>query len=445
MHLKTPFQPSRGTCGWIATVAAWSLVACSGTARAGDFESDPINYSTASANNPVTRLQERLDSGQQRLERDEKQGYLRALLKALDVPESSQTLVFSRTSLQRSKIGPWRPRAIYFNDDVYVGFCQGGEVVEVSTADPKLGTAFYTLEQEPDDHPEFLRQTDSCLICHGSSLSQGLPGHIVRSVYPDSGGDPIFAMGSHRTDQASPLKERWGGWYVTGTHGQQTHLGNLIVRGKRQPEQIDNTQGQNVTDLSRRFTTSAYLTPHSDIVALMVLEHQTQAHNLITQANFQTRLALRDEDLMDEALKRSTEELSDSTRRRIQSACEPLVKYLLFSGEAALTDRIEGTSSFAEEFAQRGPFDSQGRSLRQFDLERRLFKYPCSYLVYSDAFDGLPPEARDFVLKRMLEVLTGKDTTAAFAQLSDADRAAILDILRETKPNLPESWQADAE
>ncbi|HEX6987719.1 MAG TPA: hypothetical protein VF170_20230, partial [Planctomycetaceae bacterium] len=375
------------------------------------------------------------------LEYDEETGWLRSVLRELDVPESSQMLVYSKTSLQRSRIAPRTPRALYFADDVYVGFCKDGEVIEIAAVDPELGAVFYTLDQEERTAPALNRQTDNCLICHASSAhTGGVPGHVVRSVYSDAGGLPVLSAGSFRIDQTSPLEQRWGGWYVTGTHGGQKHLGNLIVRDKSKPEQFL-PENLNVTDVSDRFDVSPYLTPHSDIVALMVLEHQTATHNKLTQANFATKRALWDEKVLDDAFGDGADELRESTTRRIANAAEPVVEYLLFSGEARLTDKIAGTSGFAEEFAAKGLRDSQGRSLRDFDLRTRLFKYPCSYLICSEAFDGLPEPVREVVYRRLHEVLTGKDTSEEYAHLSPADRKAILEILLETKEGLPGYWK----
>ncbi len=413
-----------------------------GAARGADIDQPPVSYGTAPENNVVSRLRQRLDAGRSTLAFDKHFGYLRSLLHELNVPESSQMLVFSRTSFQRQRISPRTPRALYFNDDVYVGFCQNGDVLEVTAVDPQLGEVFYTLDQEQTDPPRFTRQTDNCLICHASSQNEGLPGHLVRSLYVDGDGLPILSAGSHRIDQTSPLEERWGGWYVTGTTGRQTHMGNLIVRDRRASGRIDNPGGVNVTSLKGRFDTSRYLTPHSDIVALMVLEHQTGAQNLITRANFLTRFALRDETEINKALGRPADYRSESTLSRIKNAGEPLVKYLLCCGEAKLTDPVRGTSGFAAEFAQRGPRDSKGRSLRDLDLRHRLFAYPCSYVVYSAAFDGLPGSVKEYVYRRLWEVLSGQDTSADFAHLSAADRRAVLEILRETKPGLPAYWQA---
>jgi hypothetical protein len=422
----------------LAAVPVWLVAAARGT----DLDRPPINYATAAADNAVSRLQARLDRGQVNLAFDAKFGYLPALLRELRIPQSSQMLAFSKTSLQRNRIAPRTPRALYFGDDVYVGYCQRGKVLEVTAVDPQLGAVFYSLDQEPDAKPVLRRQDDSCLICHGSSQNQGMPGHLARSVYADAAGYPVLSLGTLRVDQTTPLGKRWGGWYVTGTAGKQAHLGNLLVQGRSRPEEIDNTDNLNVTDLGKRFRTAAYLTPHSDIVALMVLEHQAELHNRISRANFQTRRALYEEAELNKALGRPAGARSDLTERRIQSACEPLVKYLLFSGEAKLTEPVKGTSGFAEEFGKRGPRDGKGRSLRELDLRTRLFRYPCSYLIYSEAFEGLPAAAKEYVLQRVWDVLSGADTSEAFAHLSEGDRREIREILVATKKGLPDYWRA---
>jgi hypothetical protein len=406
-----------------------------------EFEQAPILYSQSTPNNPVSRLIDRIKAGEKKLAYEEHFGYLRSLLQELNVPVSSQVLVFSKTSLQRNRISPETPRSIYFNDDVSVGFCQNGDVLEVTADDPQLGTVFYTVMQHDQDPQPLVRQTDNCLICHGSSQTKEVPGHVVRSVFTDTSGMPLLAAGTHRIDQTSPLEKRWGGWYVTGTHGGHKHLGNLVIQGRSVPSNLDNSKGQNVTDLSPFIQSKNFLSPHSDIVALMVLEHQADAHNYITRANFLTRQALHYQESLNKELKEPAGNMWDSTKSRLKSASEPLVEYLLYSGELPLTGKISGTSKFSEEFAARGPRDKQGRSLRDFDLEKRIFKYPCSYLVYSDSFAALPKEAKDHVLKRLHEVLSGQDQSKPFAHLSAADRQAILEILRDTMPDWPDYWK----
>lgn len=404
-----------------------------------DLDADPIRYKTAVADNPVGRLDEKLSRGEVTFRHTDDHGYLASVLKALDVPQSSQVLVFSKTSFQRDRITPKTPRALYFNDEVTVGFCLRGDVLEFSVADPTLGTAFYTLDQDPTERAQFIRQTDNCLTCHGSSRTQGYPGHLLRSVFSDRFGQPILSAGTYMTDHASPFDKRWGGWYVTGTHGPQTHMGNFVAQTKRNPEAEDNSAGQNVTDLRGRFTVANYLTPHSDLIALMVFEHQTEMQNRLARAALLTRQAVHYQATLNKELGEPAGKVWESTGRRIAAAGEPVVQYLLFSGETKLTAPIAGTSGFAEEFAKRGPVDKQGRSLRQFDLTTRLFKYPCSPQIYTAAFAKLPAEVKDFVIRRLHEVLTGKDTSAAFAHLSADDRRAVREILKETLPGLP-AW-----
>ena len=430
---------SRGFVAGLAVIVLATFWAAGAFAQ--DIEAEPIRYSSATPKNAIASLQERLASGKARLEYEPEHGYLKSLLRALDVPESSQVLVFSKTSLQRERISPKTPRAIYFNDDVMVGFCLRGRVIEISAVDEAIGTAFYTLGQADEERPAPQRQTESCLLCHSSSANQGIPGHLVRSVFVDRRGDPQLASGTFRTDHASPFAERWGGWYVTGTSGRQMHLGNLICEGSGRPEAESNAQGVNVTDLKDRFTASFYPTPHSDIVALMVLEHQVGMLNRLARAGLETRMALRYDAEMRKALEMPEGERLDSTKSRINSVCEAVVRYMLFQDEARLTDRVAGTSTFAADFAARGRRDAKGRSLRDFDLETRLFRHPCSYLIESRAFDALPAEAKEVVYQRLWDVLQDKAAWKDAPRLAAEDRAAILEILRETKPDLPDSWK----
>lgn len=420
-------------------MAAVCLGAVSGVAQ-DTFERAPILYSSADADSPVTRLQTRIDQGDLDLDHDEQNGYLRALLRELEIPVSSQVLVFSKTSFQPTRISPRTPRAIYFNDDVYVGWVRNSDTLELSAADTNLGTSFYTLTHQ-GGALRLRRETHQCLQCHASSHTNQIPGHIVRSVFPDPDGNPVYRAGTFRTDQTSPFEERWGGWYVSGTHGSQRHMGNVVVENPDESESLDVDGGANLGDLSTKFDTAPYLSKHSDLVALMVLEHQTAVHNLITAANFKTRQALHYQAEMNRLFKEPEDYRSESTKSRIRNACRRLVKSMLFCGETNLTDPVAGTSSFAEDFAARGPFDARGRSLRQFDLEKRMFKYPCSYLVYSEAFNGLPSAALEEIYRQLHEVLIGKDSDPDFAHLTENDRQAILEIIRETKQGLPAYWE----
>lgn len=432
LRASSSYIASPARCLAIAVVA---IVLATAYAEAQyDFEGGPIHYATAPTDEGVSQLAEKLEAGELKLKRDDGHGYLAALLHALDVPVSSQVLVFSKTSFQRDRIAPESPRAIYFSDELYVGSIPGSDLLELTAFDPRLGPVFYTVNQRSFGAPSFLRQNHECTQCHASALTRGTPGHIVRSVYPDVAGFPLLRNGSFLTDHRSPLRERWGGWYVTGRHGSSRHLGNQVFRPETSVEAIDREPGANVTSLEKFFDTKRYLTGHSDIVALMVLEHQTAVQNQLTQSVYQTQYALRDAAAMNEALGRPADYQSESTTRRIQGAADDLVEVMLLSGEAPLTDAIQGTSGFAEEFAARGPHDQQGRTLRALDLERRLFQFPCSYLIYSNAVAQLPAPLKTRFFERLAGILTSAPSKDDFSHLAADDRRAIHEILLATLP-----------
>ena len=261
----------------------------------------------------------------------------------------------------------------------------------------------------------------------------------MRSVYTSPNGQPHYSLGTHLTTHESPFTERFGGWYATGKQGKTRHLANLIV--PKREDKLNLEPGANLIDLSRRFQTDRYLTPHSDWIALMVLAHQAEMHNLMTLVNFQTRQAIHQGQAMNKALDRDKEFMSDSTRNRINRAVESLLDYMLFVNEAGFESPMSGTSGFGEYFQSLGPFDKQGRSLRQFDLKSRTFKYRCSYLIYSGSFRQLPQVAKDRTLERLWEILTGKDESAKYTVIPAEEKLAIRQILTSTLKDLPKYWR----
>lgn len=438
---RRQFPPKKMHKSGLLLVAFLAAVVSAPFARAQllEFEKEPVRYHETEATDPVAQLKTRLAAGEASLPYDEQFGYLPALLDALDIRQESQVLVFSKTSLQLHRISPRRPRAVYFNDTTYIGSVQFSDVIEISTTDAQLGGVFYTLRQDRES-PRLVRDKGQCLTCHSSSRTKGVPGHLVRSVFAGSSGQPLFGSGTRLSDHTSQFSKRFGGWYVTGTHGDMRHMGNVQVLDRTRPEYLDRERGANVTDLTELLDTSKYLQPTSDLVALMVLEHQTQMHNYITLANMETRAALHYNSAINKALERPADHLSESTQRRIQSVAEKLVRYMLFSEEFKLQSPVAGVTSFADTFSARGPRDKQGRSLYQLDLDSRLLKYPCSWLIYSDAFDQLPTTVYDHVAHRLHEILTGDDTSEPFSHLTRTDRRAIREILEETKPTLAAAW-----
>jgi hypothetical protein len=333
--------------------------------------------------------------------------------------------VFSKTSFQSARIDPRNPRALYFNDDVQVGFVRGSNLLEVAALDPQQGVIFYSFDVTANP-PQFDRR-DACLQCHLSPGTLGISGLLIASSYTDASGMPAFRGGQRITDHRTPFEDRWGGWYVTGTHEGMRHLGNAVGHDSAHPELLDMRDTQNLTSLSKKFDASGYLSPASDIVALMTLEHQTRMVNLMIRTGWEARIA------------------DPTAKTQLDTDIESLATYMLFADEASLHGPVKGVSTFTKTFPQRGPRDRKGRSLRDFDLQRRLFKYPLSYMVYSEAFDALPEDVRERVYRRLYDVLTGRDQSQKFKRLSAEDRLAVLEILRDTKSNLPDYWSAPPE
>ena len=404
-----------------------------------DNEYPSIGYSTDTPTDQVVQLQHRIDNGEVEFQFDPVNGYLSSLLGHLEIPITSQILVFSKTSFQTDFVSPQTPRSIYFNDNTYIAWLQGAPALEISAVDSKLGPVFYTLSQKRLEKPRFQRENYLCLRCHDSySLTGGgVPRYIMGSGFTVASGQLASHEGWNITTYRSPLHERWGGWYVTGTHGKQLHMGNLIVENPADTIRLDLSVGANLTDLSKLIDTAPYLSNHSDIVALMVIEHQIYVQNLITRVNYDTRTTLYKEKLQNRELGLDSDHLSDTTLARLEEITEPLVRAMLFVDESPLSARVVGTSGFTEKFANQGPQDQQGRSLRQLNLTKRLFQYRCSYLIYSQAFQALPELTKRYFYKRLAEVLDGRDQSKAFDHLSPAERQAIREILDETKSHLP--------
>jgi hypothetical protein len=427
------------------------------------FGDAPINYRSDDLSDPVARLQQQLDQGKASLQYEPEHGYLRSVLKLLQVPVDSQTLVFSKTSFQYPKISPEHPRALYFNDDVYVGSVHEGKAVEIVSFDPMQGAIFYLLDERKSEQPRFQRAELDCTQCHIAAGTRGVPGVLLRSIYSTATGTQAPGTRSFITDQESPFNERWGGWYVTGalpgvTNMANAVVGNTVVDGNKGADASNpEPAGTKLTALPPRFEASSYLAATSDVVAHLVLAHQTQMHNLITLTNYKTRLALYAHAAEAKGEDASADtSLPQSVRERFELPAEQLLRYLLFANETPLSapgnqrtavdsQRVIGSSAFAREFQARGLRDSKGRSLRDFDLGTRVFRYPCSYLIYSDAFDKLPGPARDYVYHRLLAILSGQDQSQDFSRLSAQDRRAILEILLATKAGLPGEWKEYAQ
>ena len=382
---------------------------------------------------PVARLAARLESGELELPTDPRLGPLPALLELLEIPVESQTLVFSRTSFQAKRISPERPRALFFGDEVYVGYVPGSSILELSALDPERGLLFYTLR----DGKRIQREDAACMQCHTSKGQDEVAVHLLRSVQPDRQGEAVLRAGTTSVDDRTPYPKRWGGWYVSGSPAGLLHLGNRTLD---QGEEYLVPAASDLGQLENPFDASLYPGATSDVVALLVLEHQTHVQNVFADAARRTQRALEEEQVMKEALGDDSDERLESTEQRIGSAALRVVDALLMVDEPELPVPLDAETPFARAFSARGRRDSKGRSLRDFDLEDRLWRYPLSYLIDSPGFAGLPSILRERVWRELWLVLQGIREDDRFAHLTRRDRKLIYRILSETEEDLPSYW-----
>ena len=440
-------MPNRAASGARAAVIACGVIATTTAAAAtlaerfsASFRHPAIEYGTRPRTDRVAQLNARLRTGEATLAFDRRRGFLPAVLDALDVPVESQTLVFSKTSLQSDFIGPDNPRALYFTDDVAVAWIRGAPALELAALDPRQGVMFYALSQSR--RARGFQRPRSCLECHVSDATLGLPGLAVGSAVIDPEGVPYVSV---PIDQRTPISSRWGGWYVTGHTGLGPHVGNTVATDPDEPMLLEDEANFNLPTVEDRFDTSGYLTPYSDIAALMVLEHQAHMTNLLTRTGWEFRVAAHEGHVTRGLFRAPRAVGGDVTLRatvgedgRPREAVGALVDYMLFVDESPLADRMVGSAGFEAMFEARGPFDRRGRTLREIDLDTRLFRYPCSYMIYTAAFDALPTDAKDAVYRRLWQVLSGADRDSRYEHLTRGDRQAVVEILRDTKPDLPD-------
>lgn len=406
-----------------------SLLLVGASVQAGQdfFELPPIKYSETASQDAVVKMAAEIKSGDWVIGNVDGKAFLKAVLKKLNIPEESQVLVFSKTSLQNSLINQRNPRSIYFSMDAYVGWVPGGKV-EVIIEDEKLGPVFYTIDPPFGDRPaKVARTTDSCLQCHATSRTSGVPGMFIRSVVPDQNSHPILSAGTSLVTDSTPLKERWGG-DVSGS-SDDPHLGNRWIPdsaldGVELAPEVSNNE-----DLSNLIDTEKYLQPTSDIVALMVLEHQCRTHNLMTKAKMGYQRALYFQKSYSEGEHLSSRE--GMSWKTAESSAKEIVEAFLFADETDPGgDGVEGSDAFTEAFKARGVKTGKGKSLRDFRLYGRIFKNRCSYMIHSMAFKGLPELVKERIFHHLRQELD-KETES---HLSSREKKTLLGILEETVP-----------
>jgi hypothetical protein len=413
-HVIDPRRVVLGLCGLALFAIAAHVHAQHAGAFRGSLDDPAIAYATAPLDNVVSDVNRKLQDGAVQFAFDGRSGFLQSALNALKIPIDSQLLVFSRGSLQGKRIGEQNPRAIFFNDRVALGWVRDGDVLEVAAHDASAGVVFYTLENlasgpvrgaalsGPPAPPQFKRAF-VCLGCHVTGDTLGVPGLLMFSTTPAEPGK--FDGVPRHIDQSDPFEQRFGGWFVTGNAGSLRHMGKAVA------------------SVDGLFDTDGYRALSSDIVSHLVLTHQAGMTNLLTRAGWEARIA---------------QGSPDAVAAVMTGIAREVVDHMLFLDEATLPAPVRGSSGFAERFAASGPRDRKGRSLYELDLTRRLFKYPCSYLIYSPAFDALPARAKDAIYRRLWEVLSGQERDERYrVALPLMIRRTIVEMLRDTKKDLP--------
>jgi hypothetical protein len=405
-----------------------------------DYERPPVNYSASTPHDAVAELERRIAAGQLQLT-GTAAPMLRTLLRELKVPVASQIVVFSKTSLQRSRITPKRPRVLYFSDSAYVGWVPGG-VFEVTTIDPQLGPVFYSFDPQAarNGRAAFVRDSD-CLRCHGGTFVRGIPAVFVRSVFPSGNGEPLYRHGSEVVDDQTPFEKRWGGWYVTGYTGSVNHRGNALA-SEQDDQLVFTPTTKRPTTLGEYFDPSDYLADTSDVVALLVCEHQLAVQNSLTRAAFDCRKMLVYQKALQTDLKETVtdEPTYDSVKSVFAHAVEDVIDRLLCRGEAPLPDGAVGHAAFRQVFAQDAPRSRAGHALKDLQLRDHIFAHRCSYLIYSDSFRSLPELLKARIIARLGDVLRGRDQGDRYAYIGPEEKQRIYDILRETHPDFKLRW-----
>ena len=409
------------------------------------YEEAPHFYFSAPHRDPAATLDEDLRTSRFHWPEGSDLAAVRAVLERLKIPESSQTLVFSKTSVQKDRISPASPRAIYFNDECYAAWVPGG-LMEMASMDPVLGPIFYVLDFHRDDRPApRLDRPQSCLDCHGGNMTNRVPGVMIRSVFPDRDGSVLFQAGTSLIDHTSPINIRWGGWYVTGASGSMNHRGNRTASVQADGTVTLHAAAEtNRQSLDSFFPVQNYPQPGSDIVALMVMEHQVMMHSRLTEASYDVRAALVQQTALRKELgEPPTDSLTGTAAIVAGSHARKILEVLLFKDEAEFPQGgIQGNPGFQRDFRADRPATSHGASLADFHLGNRLFRHRCSYLIHSRQWAALPAPLLDLLYQRLHHILAAEMPPAEFSYLSASERQAILKILRATLPGLPGYWNA---
>ena len=403
-----------------------------------DYDLEPHGYFSKDAKDPTTLLMKRVQRGEVIINEKPGKPLVERFLKELQLHKDTQVLVFSKTSLQRRAVSHSNPRAIYFNESVYLGWMPNGRI-EIASFDPELGPIFYFQRQLGDGKSPLLARTRSCLGCHAGDATNFLPGSLGRSVYPDQSGRSLLSLDEYRrSGHHIPLTDRYGGWFVSGNHGSMRHMGNAIASREGGKVTIDREQFANLEKLDRFFKTDAYPAPGSEIAALLVFDHQVTMHHRLVEASYRARQSLFDSKLDPKETDMSKLAKGRSREEFIEGR-DKVIDYMLFCEEVAIP-KVSCDPAFRRAFTSTRLPDRERRSLKDLRLDGRIFENRCSYMIYSPTFEHLPPMMKGAIYRRLHEILTSKDPIEGFQHLQQDEKRRILEILHDTKKDLPPNW-----
>ncbi len=405
---------------FLFATGASSLVA----ADYADLKAEPHLYWERKPQDPFSKLVEQLEAGSKRLETGDDMTVLTSLLKALEVPVSSQMLVYSATSLQAGRITPSNPRALYFNENTYVGYVPGGRI-EILSLDPDLGAIFYIFDVPRSTGVPVAERSNRCMNCHSGDRMQFVPGLAVESVISSNTGATLDGFRRGQFGHGVPLSERFGGWYLTGADGFKKHYGNIVGTLSPRGLQKDYHAPGELFDWKR------YPLATSDILPQLLHEHQAGFVNRVILGTYRTRYLEH----------QSKGQLTAEQQKQINQDAAMIVRYALFADETPLpSGGIKGDEAFKNDFRQTRVALSNGASLKDFDLKTRMFRYRCSYMIYTPLWDGMPAPLKKQVYAYLGAALSEARPVAEFGYLPLQEKRAIRAILRETKPDLGASW-----
>ena len=393
--------------------------------RVIDFKGPPHSYLEWKPKDRFAELQEKAQKGEVKLDTTNDKAFLTSLLEALNIPVSSQIMVFSASSLQSEIINPRNPRALYFNEDTYLGWVPGG-LVEIIAADPEMGPMFYVFDRlRPGGPVPNVTRSTKCMNCHAGNATRRLPGLIAESLLVSRAGSSLETFRRDVQGHQIPLEDRFGGWHLTGQHNLSHNHANVMGIPNAGKNQIVPVEPGQYSDLS------LHLLPTSDILPNLMNEHQMGFENRLVYAIYTVRQLKSEGKGM----------LGAAAKAEIEERAQELARYIVFADEAKFPAKgMVGDPAYVRDFLRDRKVSKAGLSLKDLDLKTHMFKNRCSYMLYTDTWKAAPKELKERVYYHMALYLR-EAPDAQHAHLAPGERVAIRGILKDTMTDLPVWWR----